>query len=119
MDNPQAGFLMQHAIPDDIQPLILPLSSGHPNAHTHFANAVYDPDSGKQLEYRHLIRHPKLKHIWLKAGASEFGRLAQGIRDIPGTDTITFISKKDLPHDKRPTYARFVADIRPQKEEKY
>ena len=85
----------------------------------HFASAVHDPDSGKMLEYRHLIRHPTLKNTWLRAGANEFGRLAQGIRDIPGTDTITFIHKTDVPANKRPTYARFVADIRPQKAEQH
>ena len=119
-ENPQAGH-MEHRTTRDIQPFVLAMPPGPENMHIphHFAYAVYDPDSGRQLEYRHLIRHPKLKSIWLHAGANEFGRLAQGIRDIPGTDTITFIAEADVPRHKRPTYARFVADIRPQKAEKY
>ena len=117
MDNPQAGHSRISPPLADINEVILqPPPSDTP---MQYAYAVHDPDSGQMLEYRHLIRHPKLKHIWLKAGANEFGRLAQGIRDIPGTDTITFISKSELPPNKRPTYARFVADIRPQKEEQH
>jgi len=76
-----------------------------------------DDDTGKLLEHRHLIRHPRLGPTWRHAAANEFGRLAQGIRDIPGTDTITFIPPHEVPKNKTVTYACFVADIRPQKAE--
>lgn len=83
------------------------------------ANAVFDPESGKSLEYRHLIQHPKYSDRWLRSAANEFGRLAQGVGDrIKGTDTIRFISKTDVPAGRSETYARFVCDVRPQKEEK-
>ena len=85
----------------------------------HRCNSVFDPDTGKSLKYRQLIKHPTLKHIWLHSSANEFGRLAQGIRDIPGTDTITFIPRKMVPQHKRVTYGRFVTDIRPQKDEQH
>jgi hypothetical protein len=43
------------------------------------ANPVLDFDTGKLLEYRQLLRDPKHTEIWTKAGANEFGRLAQGV----------------------------------------
>ena len=49
-----------------------------------FAGVVIDEDTGEALEYRHLIKHPKYKDVWETSLANEFGRLAQGIRDIPG-----------------------------------
>ena len=64
-----------------------------------FAGVVIDEDTGKALEYRHLIKHPKHKDVWETSLSNEFGRLAQGIRDIPGTDTIFFISKSEIPKD--------------------
>jgi hypothetical protein len=69
------------------------------------------------MEYRHLIRGPATKDIWEHSCANEFGRLAQGIRDIKGTDTITFIHKSKIPKGRRATYPRYVCDIRPQKSE--
>jgi hypothetical protein len=53
------------------------------------ASSVLDKDTGKLLEYRQLLRDPKHKEIWTKAGANEFSRLAQeeGGR-IDGTNTI-------------------------------
>ena len=64
-----------------------------------FAGVGIDEDTGKALEYRHLIKHPKCKDVWETSLANKFGRLAQGIRDIPGTDTIFFISKSKIPKD--------------------
>jgi hypothetical protein len=60
----------------------------------HFLHAVVDPVTGASMEYRHLIHDPATKDIWEHSCANEFGRLAQGIRDIKGTDTITFIHKE-------------------------
>ena len=57
----------------------------------HFAGAVADPDTGKQLEYRDLIAQAETKPTWSKSFANEIGRLAQGIRNIKGTNTIFFI----------------------------
>ena len=59
----------------------------------HFAGAVIDEETGESLEYRDLMKLPKYKNIWSTSLANEFGRLAQGICDVPGTDTIFFISQ--------------------------
>ena len=37
-----------------------------------FANLIFNEETGRRLEYRHLIIHPKFKNDWLKAGANEF-----------------------------------------------
>ena len=47
-----------------------------------------------------------------------FGRLAQGNdAGVVCTDTIEFISKRDLPPTSKVTYASFVCDIKPHKKE--
>ena len=55
------------------------------------SNAVTDPDTVKQLEYKQLISHPNshLHKTWQHSSANEFGRLAQGVGGrITGTETI-------------------------------
>ena len=82
----------------------------------HWANPVIDPETGKSLEYRHLINDPKTRDTWLKAMANEIGRLAQGVGGrIEGTDTFEFVHWKTIPKHKVVTYARIVSEIRPQK----
>ncbi len=61
------------------------------NAAEHFIGAVIDDNTGNVLEYRHLIKSEKYKRIWKRSFANELGRLFQGIRDVPGTDTCFFI----------------------------
>ena len=51
--------------------------------------------------------------------ANEIGRLAQGYKDVKGTNTITFIPQTLLPKDATVTYARIVPDYRPLKAEPY
>ena len=59
----------------------------------HLAFAVIDEETGKALEYRDLIKLEKYKNVWEMSYANELGRLTQGIRDIPGTNTMFFIHK--------------------------
>ena len=85
------------------------------------ANAVTDPDTGKQLEYKQLINHPicHLRKTWQHSSANEFGRLAQGVGGrIAETETIRFIHHHEMPPTRRPTYVHFVCEIHPQKSEK-
>jgi hypothetical protein len=83
----------------------------------HFLHTVVDPVAGASTEYLHLICDPETKDVWEHSCANEFGQLAQGIRDIKGTDTITFIHKSKIPKGRRATYPRYVCDICPQKPE--
>ena len=82
-----------------------------------YACAVLDEDTGETLEFRQLIKLDKYRDIWMHSFANELGRLSQGIRDIPGTNTINFIPFSEVPKDATVTYGRIVCTVRPQKEE--
>jgi hypothetical protein len=72
------------------------------------------------LEYCRLLHDPKHKAIWSKAGANEFGQLAQGVGGrIDGTNTIFFVHKHEIPQDrlKDVTYIKFVLSIWMEKED--
>jgi hypothetical protein len=58
----------------------------------HQANAVIYPVTRKEMEYSALMKDPRLKPLWTRGFGNECGRLFQGIRDIPGTDTCFFNS---------------------------
>ena len=83
--------------------------------------AVLDKESGKMLNYRQLLRHPKYTKAWNKSSANEFGRLTQGVgKRIKGTDTMRFIKQEqDVPKQckKDVTYGSFVCNVRPEKKE--
>ena len=102
----------------------LPPFRGHSQPHTSaqyhsdICAAVFD-DAGKKLNYRQLIGNPATNGTWSTSAANEFGRLAQGVGDrITGTDTIFFITKDQMPADRRATYMTFVCDHKPHKKEK-
>ena len=69
-----------------------------------FASAVLYDETGKSLEFRHLIKLDKYRTIWMKIFANELGRPAQVIRDIKGTNTIDFITFCDVPKGQTVTY---------------
>lgn len=83
----------------------------------YFANTILDPDSGKELEYRHLIKMDKYKEVWSASFARELYQLAQGNETIKGTDTIFFIPRSKVPPGRKVTYGRIVVDYRPQKDD--
>ena len=57
----------------------------------------------------------KYRDICMKRFSNEIGHLAQGIRDVPGTNTIDFIPRSDVPFGTTVTYGRIVCTYRPQK----
>jgi hypothetical protein len=84
------------------------------------AMAVLDKESGKLLNYRQLLVHPKYSKDWSVSSANEFGRLAQGVGGrIKGTNTIYFIHESEIPTERRKdvTYGSFVCTVRPEKAE--
>ena len=86
-----------------------------------YANAVLDKETGELLEYRHLIKHPRLGPDWKHSSGNELGRLAQGLGDrVKGTNTIFFVNKNEVPQDryKDVTYGKFVCMYHENKEEK-
>jgi hypothetical protein len=71
------------------------ISLGHNHwSQQHHANAVIHPVTGKEMEYSALMKDPCLQPLWTRGFGNECGRLFQGIRDIPGTDTCFFIGLK-------------------------
>ena len=74
------------------------------------ALVIMDLESGKELKYRELLKHPKLGEIWNGSSSNEFDRLTQGKTGrVKGTDTIDFIHYDEIPQDRRKdvTYASF------------
>ena len=84
-------------------------------------NAVTHHKTGKQMEYRQLIRDPYYREAWLRSCADELGNLFQGARNadgtmrVEGTNTCFWIPKGKVPEGRTVTYARIVCDYRPQK----
>ena len=57
-------------------------------------------------------------NIWLKSLSNEWGRLAQGNKyGVRSTNTIEFIHEHEVPADRDVTYATYVCDYRPLKDE--
>ena len=84
----------------------------------HTVNHIYD-DNGKKLSLDDLLTGDN-KDIWIRSTSNEIGRLAQGnIHGVQYTDTIEFIHKHEVPIGRAVTYANFVCDYRPLKQEQY
>jgi hypothetical protein len=84
----------------------------------HQANDVIHPVTGKEMEYSALMKDPRLQSFWTRGFGKECGRLFQGVRDIPGTDTCFFIKLKNIPKDRKITYGKIVCNYKPHKKEK-
>ena len=50
--------------------------------------------------------------------ANELVHLAQGIREVKGTNTVMLIPKSKVPKDKKVTYGKIVCEMKPEKEKK-
>jgi hypothetical protein len=85
----------------------------------HFIGTIIVDNTGDVLEYGHLMKMDKHKHIWAHGFTNEIGQLFQGIRNVPGTDTYFFIPKSHVPAHKRPTYGHICFNYQPQKELKH
>jgi hypothetical protein len=70
------------------------------------------------MEYSALMKDPRLQPLWTRGFGNECGRLFQGIRDIPGTDTCFFTTLKNIPEDIKITYGKIFCDYKPHKQEK-
>jgi hypothetical protein len=81
----------------------------------HQTNAVIHPVTGKEMEYSALMKDPRQQPLWTRGFGNKCGRLFQGIRDIPGTDTCFFIKLTNIPKDRKITYGKIVCDYKPHK----
>jgi hypothetical protein len=81
-------------------------------------NSVIHPVTGKEVLYSALMKDPRLQPLWTRGFGNECGRLFQGVRDIPGTDTCFFIKLKNIPNDRNITYGKIVCNYKPHNKEK-
>jgi hypothetical protein len=65
-----------------------------------------------------LMKDPRLQPLWTPGFGNEVGRLFQGIRNIPGTDTCFFIKLTNIPKYRKIAYGKIVCDYKPHKKEK-
>ena len=81
-------------------------------------NNLYNPDTGRKLTYRDLLRGPN-GALWEASLANEFGRLMTGIGSrVPnGTGTIIPIPRGAVPPGRKVTYAKNVVAYKPHKAE--
>jgi hypothetical protein len=97
--------------------MVIALGNNH-WSQQHQATAVVHPVTGKEMEYTALMKDPSLQPLWKRGFGNEVGRLFQGIRDIPGTDTCFFVELTNIPKDRKITYGKIVCDFKPHKKEK-
>jgi hypothetical protein len=64
------------------------------------------------------MKDPSLQPLWKRGFGNELGRLFQGIRDIPVTDTCFFVELTNIPKDRKINYGKIVCDYKPHKKEK-
>jgi hypothetical protein len=86
---------------------------------TQMMNSVIHPVSGKEVQYKDLMKHPELGPLFEIGLVNELGRVCQGIRDISGTNTAFFVELASIPKDRKITYSRLVCDYKPKKMEKH
>ena len=85
------------------------------------ALGVMDQKSGKMMNYRQLLKHPKFSKAWSTSLANKFGRLANGVCGCIKNpiNRIQFIHNRKVPQKRQRnvTYGSFVCFLRPQKDE--
>jgi hypothetical protein len=53
------------------------------------------------MEYMALVNDPDLQPLWKRGFSNETGRIFEGIRDIPGTNTFFFVELTNIPKDRK------------------
>ena len=83
------------------------------------ANAVVHPVTKETItKYTKLADDPITAPTWTHTMCKELGRLSQGYQNTKGTNTIKFLTHKEIkniPADQTVTYPRVVVNFRPQK----
>ena len=113
-DNPQKGVYVANSaiLQEVLQEIPEPECNHLPKG---YALKAINPDTGQLAEYRELLKSTD-GQSWEGSFSDEIGRLYQGNSRVPGTDTLFFIRKKDIPKGRTATYVRIVAADRPMKE---
>jgi hypothetical protein len=86
---------------------------------THMMNSIVHPITGKEMQYKYLMKDPDLENLFKIGLCNELGRICQGIRDIAGRNTVFFNDLTSTPKDRKITYGKLVCDFKPNKNEKH
>jgi hypothetical protein len=86
---------------------------------THMMNSAIHPSTGKEMQYKDLMKDPYLGPPFETGLSNELDRICQGIRDIAQTNTALFIDLKSIPKNRQITYGKLVCDFKPNKNEKH
>ena len=63
-------------------------------------NIVLNEETGKLMEYRHIMKNPRYRQLYATSYSKDLGRLAQGMPGkAEGSNTIFFIDKSDVPDE--------------------
>jgi hypothetical protein len=84
----------------------------------HQENAIIHPITDKEMEYKALMKDPRLRPLWKRGFGNECGHLFLGIRDIPSTNKCFLIKLTNIAKDRKITYGKIVGDCNPRKKEK-
>ena len=86
----------------------------------HSSGDITDKNTEAKLKNLVLVKQPELKYRLMSSLATEIERLAQGILDIKGTNSIYFIIKSEIPQEnwKESSYDRCVVGYKPNKAKK-
>ena len=91
------------------------------------ANSVLKYETGKQLNYGQLRKHPRLQETWKTSFSNEMGILCQGVGKCPNgkgkrieaTNTFFAIKFENIPKDRlnETCYTSVVCEVRPEKKD--
>ena len=93
-------------------------SSGNILYKTYTHTAYYTHGTSTLMAYKDLIKFGGTWILWSTGMCKELGRLAQGYKNMAGTNTMFFLTHKEIwenPKDCVVIYAQLVVDYRPQK----
>jgi hypothetical protein len=82
-------------------------------------NSVIHPVTGKEMQYKELMKDAILGPLFEIGLNNELGRIFQGIRDVAGTNTAFFIDLNSIPKDRKITYGKLVCEFKHNKTEKH
>ena len=81
----------------------------------YMCNGVVHPTTVDIItKYTQLANDPKLRAIWEEAFCIELGRLDQGYKNTPSTNTVRFMDHnmiRNIPKDHTVTYTRIVINF--------
>jgi hypothetical protein len=86
---------------------------------TPMMNYVIHPVTGKEMQYKDLMKDPIFGPLFEIGLSNELGRICQDIRDVAETNTAFCIDLHNIPKDRKTTYGKLICDFKPTKTEKH